>query len=79
MDVNIAAVGVLVGRFHPVQPQDAAYDGISARSVWLDDLTGGTTAFKNRAGRDIATDFFGNLHAPERGAIAARFITDAKF
>ena len=79
VDIDRAPEGVSVPGFGASEPQDAGHDGVPAGSIGLENLSSGASVFKNAANWCVATDFFSDLKAAKRSAVAAWPITDTKF
>src|SRR4029079_11728425 len=79
VDVDGAIVREAILRLEAFQPEDARDDGVTARSIDLDDLAGRTAALEFHPDRLSGADFLGDFQSAEWRAAATRTVTDAEF
>ena len=79
MNVDVSAVGIPVASLFASEPEDAADNGVAARSIGSKNLTGALTALENSPGRGATTEFTRHFHTPEWGVFAATAVSEAEF
>ena len=78
VDVDVAAVGVLILRLEAAQPENPGHDRVPAGGIDRNDLARWLSALEFHARRSPAAKFFRDFEASERRAICAGVIAEAK-
>lgn len=70
MNIDASGKGVPVVGLAPTQPKDAGDNGVSSRSVGLDDFTGPSSALEDRAGWSAFANLLGDDMLSKRRPVA---------